>query len=53
MTNAAGGIPIMIGDQLIGAVAVSGVRSVKGAPGGEKDAACAAAGLESAASQLK
>ena len=53
MTSAAGGLPIMIGDRLIGAVAVSGVRSVKGAPGAEKDAACAQAGLEHAAGLLK
>lgn len=53
MTNAAGGIPIRIGDQLVGAVAVSGVRSVKGAPGGEKDVACANAGLEHAVNLLK
>src|ERR1700681_3038408 len=33
-TNAMGGVPIKVGDQLIGSVAVSG------APGGDKDAAC-------------
>src|SRR5580700_7112888 len=37
--NAMGGVPIKVGDQLVGAVSVSG------APGGEKDAACANAAL--------
>ncbi|MBV9506388.1 MAG: heme-binding protein [Acidobacteriia bacterium] len=44
---AAGGVPIKIGNQLIGAVAVSG------APGGERDAACANAGLAKVAEKLK
>ena len=42
-----GGVPIMAGGQLIGAVAVSG------APGGDKDAACANAGLAKVKDQLK
>jgi len=46
-TNAMGGVPIKVGDQLIGAVAVSG------APGGDKDAACANAGLTKVADKLK
>ncbi|MGA2215756.1 MAG: heme-binding protein [Bryobacteraceae bacterium] len=45
--NAMGGIPIKVGDQLIGAVSVSG------APGGEKDAACANAALAKVADKLK
>jgi uncharacterized protein GlcG (DUF336 family) len=45
--NAAGGVPIKVGDQLIGAVSVSG------APGGEKDAACANAALAKVADKLK
>jgi len=45
--NAAGGVPIKVGDQTIGAVAVSG------APGGDKDAACANAGLAKVADRLK
>jgi len=44
---ALGGIPIKVGDQLIGAVSVSG------APGGERDAACASAGLPKVADKLK
>jgi uncharacterized protein GlcG (DUF336 family) len=43
----AGGLPIKAGDEIIGAVGVGG------APGGEKDEACAAAGLAKVADQLK
>jgi len=45
--NAQGGVPIKIGESTIGAVAVSG------APGGDKDAACANAGIAKAADRLK
>lgn len=45
--NAMGGLPIKVGDQLIGAISVSG------APGGDKDAACAKAALEKVADKLK
>jgi uncharacterized protein GlcG (DUF336 family) len=45
--NAQGGVPIKIGEQTIGAVAVSG------APGGDRDATCANAGLAKAADKLK
>jgi len=45
--NAMGGVPIKVGDQLIGAVSVSG------APGGDKDAACASAALAKVADKLK
>ena len=45
--NAQGGVPIKVGESTIGAVAVSG------APGGDKDAACASAGLAKAADKLK
>jgi uncharacterized protein GlcG (DUF336 family) len=45
--NAMGGVPIKVGDQLIGSVAVSG------APGGDKDAACANAALAKVADRLK
>ena len=44
---AQGGVPIKVGDQLIGAVSVSG------APGGDKDAACANAALAKVADKLK
>ena len=45
--NAQGGVPIKFGDVTIGAVAVSG------APGGDKDAACANAALAKLADKLK
>ena len=44
---AQGALPIKVGDDVIGAVGVSG------APGGEKDEACAKAGLDKRADQLK
>ncbi len=45
--NAAGGLPIKVGDQLIGAVSVSG------APGGDKDVVCANAALAKVADKLR
>jgi uncharacterized protein GlcG (DUF336 family) len=42
-----GGLPIKIGDDVIGAVGVSG------APGGEKDEACSKAGIDKITDQLK
>lgn len=45
--NAQGGVPIKVGDATIGAVAVSG------APGGDKDAACANAALAKLADRLR
>ena len=42
-----GGLPIKAGEQLIGAISVSG------APGGDKDTACAQAGLDRVAGLLK
>jgi uncharacterized protein GlcG (DUF336 family) len=45
--NAQGGVPIKFGDVTIGAVAVSG------APGGDKDAACATAAIAKVADKLK
>jgi uncharacterized protein GlcG (DUF336 family) len=44
---AQGGVPIKIADQVIGAIGVSG------APGGEKDEACAVAGINRIADLLK
>lgn len=45
--GAAGGVPIRAGDEVIGAIGVSG------APGGEKDEACANAGIAKIADLLK
>ena len=42
-----GALPISIGDEVIGAVGVSG------APGGDKDEACAKTGLDKVADELK
>jgi uncharacterized protein GlcG (DUF336 family) len=42
-----GALPIKVGDDVIGAVGVSG------APGGDKDEACARTGLDKVADQLK
>jgi uncharacterized protein GlcG (DUF336 family) len=42
-----GALPIKVGDETVGAVGVSG------APGGEKDEACAKAGIDKIADQLK
>ena len=44
---AQGALPIKYGDEVIGAVGVSG------APGGEKDEACSKAGIDKVADQLK
>jgi uncharacterized protein GlcG (DUF336 family) len=44
---AAGGVPIRAGNEVIGAIGVSG------APGGDKDEACALAGIARIADQLK
>ena len=42
-----GALPIMVGDEVIGAAGASG------APGGEKDEACVKAGIDKVAGQLK
>jgi uncharacterized protein GlcG (DUF336 family) len=42
-----GGLPIKVGDDVIGGIGVSG------APGGQNDEACAQAGLDKVADQLK
>jgi uncharacterized protein GlcG (DUF336 family) len=47
MIPARGALPIKVGDDTIGAIGVSG------APGGEKDEACAKAGLDKVAGELK
>lgn len=44
---AQGALPIKVGDEVIGGVGVSG------APGGDKDEACAKAGIDKVAEQLK
>ena len=44
---AQGALPIMIGEEVIGAVGISG------APGGDKDEACAKTGIDRVAAELK
>ena len=44
---AEGGLPIKVGEDVVGAVGVSG------SPGGEKDAVCAQAGIDKVAAELK
>jgi len=46
-TTGRGALPIMVGEDVIGAVGASG------APGGEKDEACVKAGIDKVADQLK
>ena len=46
ITTIEGGLPIFSGKELVGAVGISG------APGGEKDAACAQAGIDKIAKSL-
>jgi uncharacterized protein GlcG (DUF336 family) len=49
--NAMGGVPIKVGEMTIGAIGVSATQSPLG--GQDKDAACANAGIASAAGMLK
>jgi uncharacterized protein GlcG (DUF336 family) len=46
VTTIEGGLPIMAGKELVGAIGVSG------APGGDKDAVCAQVGLDKVAKEL-
>ncbi len=48
-----GGLPLMVGNDVIGAIGVGGASTLNGVPGGERDAACAKAGLEKIKSRLK
>jgi uncharacterized protein GlcG (DUF336 family) len=47
MVPAQGALPIKVGEDVIGAIGVSG------APGGDKDEACAKAGIDKVANELK
>lgn len=48
----ASALPIKLGEEVIGAVGVSGSMTTPGAPGGEKDEACAKAGIDKVATLL-
>lgn len=52
---AGGGLPIKIGNEVIGAVGVSGSTGVPGSnvPGGTRDEACSQAGIDQVSDQLK
>ena len=48
-----GGIPLTVGDEVIGAIGVSGASRLNGVPGGVRDEACAKAGLDKIRTRLK
>jgi uncharacterized protein GlcG (DUF336 family) len=48
-----GGLPLMVGNEVIGAIGVGGAQTLNGVPGGERDAACAKAGIEKIQARLK
>jgi uncharacterized protein GlcG (DUF336 family) len=50
---AQGALPIVVGGDVIGAAGVSGAVTTPDSPGGAKDEACAKAGLDKVADQLK
>jgi uncharacterized protein GlcG (DUF336 family) len=50
---AQGALPIMVGQEVIGAAGVSGAVTTPESPGGVKDEACVKAGLDKVADQLK
>jgi uncharacterized protein GlcG (DUF336 family) len=47
-----GGLPLMVGTDVIGAIGVSGASRLNGVPGGVRDEACAKAGLEKIKARL-
>jgi uncharacterized protein GlcG (DUF336 family) len=48
-----GGLPLVVGNDVIGAIGVSGASSLNGVPGGVRDEGCAKAGLEKIKARLK
>ena len=52
MATAAGGVPIRAGNEVVGAIGVSGSRGSAGAPGGATDTKCAQAGIDQIAKGL-
>jgi uncharacterized protein GlcG (DUF336 family) len=48
-----GGVPLMVGTDVIGAIGVSGASRLNGVPGGMRDEACAKAGLEKIKARVK
>ena len=48
-----GGIPLVVGNEVIGAIGVSGASRLNGVPGGVRDEACAKAGFDKIRARLK
>jgi hypothetical protein len=48
-----GGVPLMVGNDVIGAIGVSGASRLNLVPGGVRDEACAKAGVEKIKARLK
>jgi uncharacterized protein GlcG (DUF336 family) len=48
-----GGLPLMVGNDVIGAIGISGASRLDGVPGGVRDEACAKAGVEKIKARLK
>ena len=48
-----GGVPLMVGNDVIGAIGVGGSPTLNGVAGGERDAMCAQAGLDKIKDRLK
>jgi uncharacterized protein GlcG (DUF336 family) len=53
ITTAGGGLPIRAGNEVVGAIGISGSFGVPGQPGGARDAVCAQAGIDRIAAGLK
>lgn len=52
VTTSAGGLPIRAGNEVIGAIGISGSPGAQGVPGGTRDEACAKAGIDRIAAGL-
>ena len=48
-----GGIPLMVGDEVIGAIGVSGASRLNGVAGGVRDEGCAKAGFDKISARVK
>ena len=48
-----GAVPLMVGNEVIGAIGVGGGQTLNGVPGGERDAMCAQAGADKIKDRLK
>jgi uncharacterized protein GlcG (DUF336 family) len=48
-----GGLLLMVGNDMIGAIGFSGASRLNGVPGGVRDEACAKAGLEKVKARLQ